>query len=464
MGKATIIASFKAKWLLFLAVIIGVHAFVLTKLIFFPYPEFFIYPYLTNSGLLPYKEIMDQHFPGLMFFPVNFANLGMGGAESSRVWAIGVVVVIHILLFLVGRRIFNSEKLALLGNLIFFIWHPFFEGWVLWIDSFLPLFLLPAFYFSYRAVDIGQKRNFFLAGVFFGIGLLFKQIVFPIAVVVLFFLLLKQKKLSGVLWFISGFIPLPLLMVIYFWKIGVLGDFWYWTIVYNLTVFANYGMKAPFFSGIVRVVAVFGMILFSWFHRKRGLAFFITLFVLGGLTAAYSRFDFVHFQPALPFVALGTILALEWLWEKQKIRFVVGIYVIGSIFFLGTFYRGHIGEKVMFFDTEIQQIAEKIKEATNPGEHIFIYGPPAHLYQMTKTLPAGNIYIQQFSWFLVVSEDLILNSLKKDTPRLVVADRTMSVDGQYLINFSPKINSYLLENYVTVDKIGSTEFLRRKSK
>lgn len=462
MGKTTIITGFKTRWLFFLAAIVGAHAFVLTKLIFFPYPEFFIYPYLTNNGLLPYKEIMDQHFPGLMFFPVNFANLGMLGAESARVWAIGVVVLIHILLFWIGRKIFNSERKALLGNLIFLAWHPFFEGWVLWIDSFLPLFLLPAFYFSYLAREKGRPQHLLFAGLFFGIALLFKQVILPLALLVATILYIKRRKLSEVVWFGIGVAPLPLLMFAYFWKIGVFQDFWYWTVVYNLTVFADYGMKAPFFSGVVRVVAVFGMVLFSWFHQKRGLAFFIPVFTLGSLAAAYSRFDFVHFQLALPFVALATVLALDWLWRKQKMRFVVGIYIVGSIFFLWTFYRGHIGEKVIFFDSETLEIAERIKQKTDPGEDIFIYGPPAHLYQMTETLPSGNIYIQQFSWFLIVSEDLILNSLETDSPRLVVADRTMSVDEQYLVDFSPKINSYLLENYVTVDKIGNTEFLIRR--
>lgn len=456
------ITTFKTKWLIFLAAIVGMHAFMLTKLIFFPYPEFFIYPYLTNSGLLPYKEIMDQHFPGLMFFPVNFATLGMQEWQDARVWAIGIVVVIHILLFLIGRRIFNSEKLALLGNLIFIIWQPFFEGWVLWIDSFLPLFLLPAFYFSYLAVKKGRKKDLLLAGLFFGIALLFKQVILPLAILVAAILYIKRRKLSEVIWFGIGITPLPLLMFAYFWKIGVFQDFWYWTVVYNLTTFADYGMKAPFFSGIVRVVAVFGMVLFSWFHRKHGLAFFITLFTVGSLAAAYSRFDFVHFQPALPFVALGTVLALDWLWKKRSVRFIIAIYIAGTIFFLSVFYRGHIGEGVIFFDAETQMVAEKIKQETYPGEHIFIYGPPAHLYQMTETLPSGYIYIQQFSWFLIVSEDLILNSLKRDSPHLVVADRTMSVDEQYLVDFSPKINSYLLENYATWDKIGETEFLKRK--
>ena len=82
-----------------LGLILLVHGLLLTKLIFFPYPELFIYPYLTNHGLLPYSQILDQHFPGLMFLPLNFDNLGMTSEVSARIWLISIVLITHILLF-----------------------------------------------------------------------------------------------------------------------------------------------------------------------------------------------------------------------------------------------------------------------------------------------------------------------------------------------------------------------------
>ena len=70
---------------LILVLILITHVFILTKLVFFPYPELFIYPYLTNHGLKPYSQILDQHFPGLMFLPINFDNLGMNNEVSARI-------------------------------------------------------------------------------------------------------------------------------------------------------------------------------------------------------------------------------------------------------------------------------------------------------------------------------------------------------------------------------------------
>lgn len=450
----------KQSSLLFLTFLIGIHSWILTKLIFFPYPEFFVYSYLANRGLFPYRQILDQHFPGLMFFPVNFDNLGMTSPFAARVWLIGIVVLVHALLFLIGKRIFKSEKKALLGNFIFLLWQPFFEGWVLWIDSFLPLLLLPAFYFSYLAWQKGGSRNFFLTGLFLGIALLFKQVVLPLAVLVIAILFLKRRDFSNVLWYGLGFIPLPLLMVLYFWVKGALWDFWYWTVVFNLTTFAELGRKSPFLTGVFRVGAVFGFIVFSLFYKsQQKLAFWIGLFVLGSLAAAFARFDFVHFQPALPFVALGTVLALSFLWENKKARALIGVYLAGAIFFLSVFYQGHLGQKILFFDNETYMIAEKIKELSDPGERIFVFGAVPHLYQMSNTLPSGDVFVFQFPWFLMITEDRILDGIEKDRPRLVVADRSVVIQGDPITSYAAKINSYLLENYETKEKIGNVEFL-----
>ncbi len=147
--------------------ILLVHGFILTRLIYFPYPELFIYPYLTNNGFLPYKHILDQHFPGLSFLTINFNNLGLTSPEIARIWSIGIIAINQIFLFIIGKKLLGSPARALLVNLLYLAWQPFLEGWVLWIDSFLPLLLLPAFYL------LLLKKNlcFFWSGFFWDWGL-----------------------------------------------------------------------------------------------------------------------------------------------------------------------------------------------------------------------------------------------------------------------------------------------------
>ena len=183
--------------IIILGLIVFVHAIILTKLQFFPYPELFVYPYLTNHGLKPYSQILDQHFPGLLFLPINFDNLGMNDEVVARYWLIGVVIIIHLFLFLILRKILRDNKKALLVNFLYLIWQPFFEGWVLWLDTFLPLFLLPAFYFASlseqkNSVHFLIKDKLFLTGLLLGIGIVFKQTTIPLAG--LFFCIFYGKR------------------------------------------------------------------------------------------------------------------------------------------------------------------------------------------------------------------------------------------------------------------------------
>src|SRR3989344_7400218 len=105
--------------LILLMFIISIHLLLLSNLNFFPYPELFIYSYLTKQGLLPYSQIFDQHFPGIMFFPVNLATLGIDTVNEMRILHLTLVVFTHMLLFVVGRKLFKSSFYALISNLLF---------------------------------------------------------------------------------------------------------------------------------------------------------------------------------------------------------------------------------------------------------------------------------------------------------------------------------------------------------
>jgi len=302
---------------LILCTVIFVHVFILTKLIYFPYPELFIYPYLTNHGLKPYSQILDQHFPGLMFLPINLNNLGMNNEIIARFWSIGVIVLIHILLFFIASKILGSKRKALLVNLLYLIWQPFFEGWVLWIDSFLPIMLLPAFYSFY-------KRKILLTGLLLGLGIVFKQTLIPLAGMVLLYLFWEVRGIGGIrvnLRYLAGLVLSVALMLTYLFSIGVLKDFWYWTVVFNLTVFAKFGTSSPATVGFVtRPLLVYSGGLLLLFLKEQRLATILLIFLLGSMAGIFDRADYVHFQPSLPFVLLATTLGIYQFNRKNVLK------------------------------------------------------------------------------------------------------------------------------------------------
>lgn len=449
-----------------LGLIVVIHIVILRNLIFFPYPEFFIYPYLTSSGLKPYQQILDQHFPGLMFFPINFHTLGMTTPEIARIWAIGVVIVLHLLLFLVGKEVLKSDRKALLVNFLFLVWQPFLEGWVFWIDNFLPIFTLVAFLAIYK-YWIKQERKLawiFLAGLSLGLGVVFKQVLIPLSAFTWLFLFWQTRNYKVAGSFLLGFLPPIILMIIYIVSVGVWQDFWYWAVVFNLVVYSKYGSRvAPSLAHLIRVAFVLGSSGLILFIKEKKSLQLIFLFLIGSLAGALARFDFVHFQPALPFAILATILGVTRLWSKYWVKIFAVFYLLVAIWWLTTFYRGHIGNKVYFFDNQTKEIAQEVINQTEPRDKIFVFGVVPHLYQMTQTSVAGEIFVFQFPWFLMVAEERVLNGLKRDRPKIIVADRNAEIEGIDITNFMPRIDRYIRENYETVKKIGSVEIMQRKS-
>jgi len=441
---------------LLLAIIIFAHVFVLVKLIYFPYPELFIYPYLTNSGLKPYSQILDQHFPGLMFLPINLNNLGMNTAETARLWSISIVIVNHLLLFFISSRFLKSKIKALLVNILYLIWQPFFEGWVLWIDSFLPTILLPTFYAF-------VKKRIFMTGLFLGLGVVFKQTLIPLSLILLVYIIWHSRKIRPTLAYLCG-LMIPIAgMLLYIFNIGVLRDFWYWTVVFNLTVFAGTGTSLPNSIGFVtRPLLVYSGSLLLFFYKDKKVATILFIFLLGSIIGIFDRADFVHFQPSLPFAVLATVLGIYQLTKKNNLRIFLLIYFVIATWWLSIFYRGHIGSKVLFFDQDTKTLALRIKSYTKPKEKIFIFGSVPHLYQMTDTIPAGDVFVFQFPWFLKVAEGRILQGIKKDKPNIIVSDRSVKIENQPIIKFAEEIDQYINNNYEFMEQVGTATILRRK--
>ncbi len=440
---------------IFLTLIIISHAFILTKIIFFPYPELFIYPYLTNHGLKPYAQILDQHFPGLMFLPLNFDNLGMNNEVAARVWLIGIVIITQVLLFFIARHFIKSNYKALLVNVLYLAWQPFFEGWNLWIDNFLPIVLLPAFYSVY-------KKKFIFTGVLIGMGVIFKQTLIPLSILVLFYIFWSERNLKMGLKYLLGVIPPVALMVLYFVDIGVFPDFWYWTVVFNLTIYAAAGTQIPTSIGFIsRVLFVYAASLFSIFFKHKRLVIIFLMFLTGSLVGAFDRANFVHFQPSLPLAILGTVLGFFSL-PKKKMILSFGLYLVVLIWWQNIFYKGHISNKVLFFDQQTYALANKIKKYTKPGEKIFVFGAAPHLYQMSQTLPAGNVFVFQFPWFLKVAQERILEGIKLDQPEIIVADRTAETENIKITDFAKDLDQYIQKNYQVIDSVGTAEILHRR--
>ena len=271
------------------------------------------------------------------------------------------------------------------------------------------------------------------------------------------YILWEKRKFGPIIKYFIG-VGLPLIvMVLYLISIGVLNDFIYWTIIFNLTVFAQHGTSTPSTLGfITRIVFVYTMSMMAFLHKDRKLIIILAIFLIGSLVSIFDRADFVHLQPSLPFVLLATSLGIFSIKRKNiQIGFILA-YSFIAIWWQNIFYKGHLSDKVFFFDEQTKLIAQKIKSYTKNGEKIFILGAPLHLYQMTQTLPVGDVFVFQFPWFLKVAEDRILEGVSKDKPNIVVSEQSIT-------DFAKDIDQYINKNYQVIDRVGTTDILRRKT-
>ncbi|MCX7928129.1 MAG: hypothetical protein N2558_00400 [Patescibacteria group bacterium] len=441
----------------FLFFIFLIHAFLLLNLNFFPYPEIFIYTYLTKIGLLPYVQIMDQHFPGLFFFPVNFATIGFDTVEDYRFLQILLVFFNHVLIYLIGKKIFVSVKKVFFVNLLYLIWQPFFEGYVLWIDSFVvPLFLLSFL----LLVNARNKIFYFLAGLVLGIAIVFKQVVAPLVILIWLYLLKTSNEKKDVFWFSLGaFLP-GFLMCLYFIHIEVWQDFWYWTVIFNLTVFAELGRKYPSPGEFIKSLMIFGFAFFApfvlCFRNKLGKEIFLVfVFMIGSLFFAYARFDYVHLQPALPFA----LMLLVYTFNLILVKKIIFVYLAISLIVVFSSLRFVFGNKVYFFTDHEMTLSKSVRKYALPNEPIFAMATTPHIYYLTNTRPAGNVFVFHFDWFMRIAEDKILDGIKTENPKVILRDSSAEVSGRNLVEYMPRIQEYINSRYTVVDKIGAVDIL-----
>lgn len=418
------------------ALILAAHAMLLWTMEFVPYPELFIYPYLTRLSWLPYAQIIDHHSPGLTFFPVNLASLGLTSAQALKIVMIAIVIVQGWLVYKISK-----SRLALLW---FGIWQPFFGGNHLWYDVFLPLLTLPA----YLAWTAGRWA---VVGLLLGTAVVVKQSVLPLVVFVAGLVWWRERQLRPVLVYGLGVIAPLILTAGYFWQLGVWADFWYWLVTFNLQVYALAGKLPPALSDwkLLSLPLVL-LLIATWKSKDKLILGWAILSVVGGL----SRFALVHLQPAIPFLALLLVRL------PRRVAFVA---LVVSLLWVGRYYFrvGNWGQ-VRFFDSQTLQLSEAIKSRTNPGDHIFLLGAQPHLYVLTQTIPAGKIFAFHMPWILSVVEDRILSGLMADPPRLVVWDTQSQVDGVPITQSAPQLVRYVQDNYQAVATVGANIVYARR--
>ncbi len=414
------------------------HVLLLSIRPFTVFPEFYIFPYLTSHGLIPYRQIIDQHVPSLLLSPLNFYQLGFRDLSSFKILFIIVILLQSVLLAHLARKVTGLKISSHISALIFALLQPFIGGNAIWYDTLTPLATLPA------GILLLSQR-FVLAGLFLGAALVMKQtlVLLCLGLVIYIGFLFGIKKMLTLL---AGMSIIPLALFGSLYHASALEDFFHWAILFNFTTYSQlasiYPSKEILFIGI-SFICITGFFFFklakNWQHK------IIALICLGASIGGLSRLDVYHFHGSVPFISL--MLAAIVIYRRRLSIFVAALLLI-IIFF------DHRHPPHNYEDLAISSVVAAVQSHTSAGDKIFLLGAQPHIYALSNTVPAGDLFYFQMPWYLVSLQDRQLAALRASPPKLIVYDPSSSVDAIPIQDSAAKLIDFLNSQYHPVDQVG----------
>ena len=444
-------ALLSAKWLIFFILLF--HLILLLTLRFTSWPEMTFWPYLMLKGWLPWRDIAIAHTPLLLVDLSIFYKIFGLGLVQLKVYTWILILATDFLLYWVAKRLWD-KKIALLSLLFYIPLQIFYEGNGLWFDLALaPLAL--AIYYNL------EKKKYLWAGIWWGIAFFTKQtaiwFVIPIFFTILHTPFNKAKKIA------LGAAAVSLIFFLALLLLGLWADFWLWAVKFGVAKLPlSYGqMKFPTIRLFLIAALPFFILTLTTLRLKKSYS--VLSWVIFASLGVVPRWELFHFQPALPFLAIGLGIITS---ELSRLRQVERIAVaIGLLLFAVVISRQGIRDfrgGTRFFEPEVLKIADYINDNTEKDEEIYLGNAWDSIYVLSETIPAGRPWLPYLSWYLEVHgiQDVVVDDLVLDPPNLIVL-------GEYqesgLGSYKPKaIDSFILENYKLTDKIDGYEIWRLK--
>lgn len=438
---------------LFLPLLLLIHLILLILLRFTAWPEMVLWPYLLNKGLIPYQDIVVIYPPGLILALSFLGKLFGVTLMNLKIYTWVFILVTDLLIYWIAKRLTQSKKIAILSLLFYVLWQPFFEGNAFWFDLVLAPLGLLLFYFAHQ-------KKFFWSGFIFGLALTVKQTtLWFLPPLFLTFWLIKEIKIKPFLLFIFGMV-MPLgASLIYLVTNNLFDDFLKWAVSFGVFYLpkAPGQIQLPTLKQTLSLLIPFAVVFLSFFTilQRRNivkrewiiLLIFWTFFASLGVLP---RFEYFHFQPSLPFLAVlsGIFISSINISPKKLVWFVfLALVTLGTVYLQLRFYRLNWQKPTRFFETDILEIAKWLRENTQPDEKIYILNSWDHLYALSETLPAVSPLIHTLPWHLEYPgmQEKYVADLTKVKPRIVVFQ---PYKEKGLGSYKPeKIDKFVRENY-----------------
>ncbi|MBI2613569.1 MAG: glycosyltransferase family 39 protein [Candidatus Levybacteria bacterium] len=432
--------------------------------------------WFTDNGLILFKDIIYHHTQLPLFALFGMSKILGNTPDMMRASSFILLIVFSFGILLLGRKI--SKKVGNISFAIFLLtFFTLFHNFHI-EEMMASLFCIYATFFYLKFWDKLSSWWIFFSGIFVSLGIMSKQ---SVGLIILVFLLAsvwqirRNKKLvkttiKGFMYFFLGLLIAATPFFFYYFVNHSLGDFFYWNIIFNFTIYPKQSIPYALKDGMIAA----GWLLFSIIPSiyllftkliNKELRFPLILLTLCAVFLSTSLLPSFLTYKALPFypypLIIWGILLVNIDKRILKIFIVTGLLLLLPA--IKSFYVDYLPTDAFnnrfildYGDSELK-IVDWLKKNTIYKEKIMNLG---HHYVTTlaRRLPQ-NRYVYLFPW-LVSPFDVSTKEILKNPPKTVVVDWRTFDDFPVLHKW--QFIDYVKTNYKLVAKYDSYEIFSNK--
>lgn len=394
--------------------------------------------WFTDNGLTLFKDIIYHHTPLPLYTLFGMSKIMDNTPDMLRFFSFILLITYGYGIFLLGRKI--SEKIGKISFAIFLLtFFPLFQNFNI-EEMMASLFCAYATYFYLKFWDKLSIKWIFLSGIFVSLGIMSKQSVGLIIIVYLIIYCwqimknreLIKKTLKGLLYFALGGLIGAAPILFYYFINQSLGDFLYWNIIFNFTIYPKQSVPYALKDGMIAA----GWLLFSiipsiyLLSTKRvdnKFRFPLILLTLCAIFLSSSLLPSFLSYKALPFypypLIIWAIILVNLNKKTIKIFTLIGILLLLPS--LKSFYIDYLPTDVFnngfildYGDSELK-VVNWLEKNTIYKEKIMNLGHH-YITTLAKRLPQ-NRYVYLFPW-LVSPFDESTKEILRNPPHTVIID------------------------------------------
>ena len=413
--------------------------FVLSKIQFTPWPEMLLWPWLVSHGWIPFSDIIVAHAP-LLYMSLALWYRVMGtGLVSLKIFTWSYIFLTAIILWVIAAKQ-SRKKTATISVIFYALLQTVYQGNGMWFDLGLAPLILLAYYFL-------KSRQPVFAGVFFAVALFTKQTAFWLIVPVLLETIISRSTKR----FFVSVAAISLIILTGLAATRSLDNFYRWAIqagVLNLSR-TQWQSQWPALSS---ATAFLFLPLAAAFLNPR-----LAPWILFASMGTFPRWELFHFQPAIPFIALGLAQASI----RNKRLFITLLVPLCLLYFKVLTRDWNRPDR--FFDVDTLLAAKFIQVYTQPQDTLYVFNYWDHLYPLSNRLPATRPFVPGFPIFLNapgIQEAIINNLQDKQPPYIIFHPLESSGYGSYQPQL---IWRFLTQNYYLYNKISDQVWVLKRN-